>query len=78
MYVPTMKIKLYSILLLSGLFLISCKSPETETLNWYRGNLHTHTYWSDGDEFPEMVLDWYKSNGYDFIALSDHNTLARE
>jgi hypothetical protein len=25
-----------------------------------------------------MVLDWYKSNGYDFVALSDHNTMARE
>jgi hypothetical protein len=25
-----------------------------------------------------MVLDWYKSNGYDFVALSDHNTLAKD
>lgn len=43
---------------------------------WFKGNLHTHSYWSDGDEFPEMIMDWYKSNGYDFVALSDHNTLA--
>ncbi|MEX0291466.1 MAG: PHP domain-containing protein [Flavobacteriaceae bacterium] len=43
---------------------------------WYKGNLHTHSYWSDGDEFPEVILDWYKSKGYDFVALSDHNTLA--
>lgn len=43
---------------------------------WYRGNLHTHSYWSDGDDFPEMIVDWYKTNGYDFIALSDHNVLA--
>lgn len=41
--------------------------------NWYKGNLHTHTLWSDGDEYPEMVIDWYKSRGYDFIGLSDHN-----
>jgi hypothetical protein len=41
--------------------------------NWYKGNLHTHTIWSDGDEYPEMVIDWYKSRGYDFIGLSDHN-----
>ncbi|MCW5910772.1 MAG: histidinol-phosphatase [Cyclobacteriaceae bacterium] len=53
-------------------------APDKESLTWYKGNLHTHTYWSDGDEFPEMVLDWYKSNGYDFIALSDHNTLAQD
>ena len=35
-----------------------------------------HSYWSDGDEFPEMIMDWYKSHGYNFIALSDHNILA--
>jgi len=73
-----MKMKFHSALLLIGLSITSCKSPENETLTWYKGNLHTHTYWSDGDEFPEMVLDWYKSKGYDFVALSDHNTLARD
>jgi hypothetical protein len=46
------------------------------TTRWYKGNTHTHSYWSDGDDFPEMIMDWYKSNGYDFIALSDHNILA--
>src|SRR5690606_10186821 len=46
--------------------------------NWYKGNLHTHSYWSDGDEFPEMIMQWYKSEGYAFIALSDHNILAEE
>lgn len=73
-----MKIRFTLVFLLSGLFLITCKSPETKPLTWYKGNLHTHTYWSDGDEFPEMVLDWYKSQGYDFVALSDHNTVAQE
>ncbi|AKQ46178.1 histidinol phosphatase [Rufibacter radiotolerans] len=43
---------------------------------WYKGNLHTHSLWSDGDDFPEMIMDWYKSHGYDFVSLSDHNTLA--
>jgi hypothetical protein len=42
---------------------------------WFKGNLHTHTLWSDGDEYPEMVADWYKRNGYHFLALSDHNVL---
>ena len=42
---------------------------------WWKGNLHTHTLWSDGDDYPEMVVDWYKSRGYDFLALSDHNIL---
>ena len=73
-----MKIKYTFALVLSGFLLITCKAPETKQLTWYKGNLHTHTYWSDGDEFPEMVLDWYKSKGYDFIGLSDHNTVAQE
>ncbi|MBL7850119.1 MAG: histidinol-phosphatase [Cyclobacteriaceae bacterium] len=41
---------------------------------WYKGNLHTHSYWSDGDEFPERIMEWYKANGYNFVGLSDHNT----
>ena len=42
---------------------------------WFKGNLHTHTLWSDGDDYPEMVVDWYKGHGYNFLALSDHNVL---
>ncbi len=48
---------------------------EAQTTKWYKGNLHTHSYWSDGDEFPEMIMNWYKKQGYDFVALSDHNIL---
>ena len=40
---------------------------------WFKGNTHTHTLWSDGDAAPEVVVDWYKEHGYDFLALSDHN-----
>ncbi len=43
---------------------------------WYRGNLHTHSLWSDGNDFPEMIVDWYVRNDYDFLALSDHNILS--
>src|SRR5690606_27579431 len=54
----------------------ACNAPQESPKKWYKGNLHTHSYWSDGDEFPEMIMDWYKSHGYHFVALSDHNTLA--
>jgi hypothetical protein len=40
---------------------------------WYKGNLHTHTFWSDGKAFPEESVMWYKSRGYNFLGLSDHN-----
>jgi hypothetical protein len=53
---------------------IVCVSAQPAP-RWWKGNLHTHTLWSDGDDFPEMVVDWYKSHGYDFLALSDHNVL---
>jgi hypothetical protein len=42
---------------------------------WYKGNTHTHSLWSDGDGAPEHIADWYKSHGYDFLVLSDHNIL---
>ena len=44
---------------------------------WWKGNLHTHSLWSDGDDYPEMIVDWYKQRGYHFLALSDHNVLAQ-
>ena len=42
---------------------------------WYKGNIHTHSLWSDGDDFPEMISDWYRQRDYNFLAISDHNTL---
>jgi hypothetical protein len=50
---------------------------EPQPAVWWKGNLHTHTLWSDGDDYPEMVADWYKSRGYHFLALSDHNVLSQ-
>ena len=44
-------------------------------LNWYKGNIHTHTTKSDGDETPEKVCEWFEKHGYDFLVLSDHNHL---
>ncbi|MEB2786671.1 histidinol-phosphatase [Algoriphagus persicinus] len=60
------------------LCVFSCNSikQSESTKKWYKGNLHTHSYWSDGDDYPEMIMDWYKSHEYDFVVLSDHNTLA--
>jgi hypothetical protein len=42
---------------------------------WFKGNLHTHSLWSDGDDYPEMIADWYKRNGYHFLGISDHNVI---
>ncbi len=65
--------------LVSIIAIVSCgERKSTFQKQWFKGNLHTHSYWSDGDEFPEVIMDWYKSNGYQFVALSDHNILAED
>jgi len=46
-------------------------------MQWYRGNLHTHSLWSDGDDFLENIALWYRDHGYDFLCFTDHNVLAR-
>ncbi|WP_198679984.1 PHP domain-containing protein [Aureibaculum luteum] len=65
--------KLITLLIL--VCMVSCTPKEKPTKKWLKGNLHAHSYWSDGDDFPEMIMDWYKTNSYDFTVLSDHNTL---
>jgi hypothetical protein len=42
-------------------------------LRWFKGNTHAHTTGSDGDSPPGVVASWYKSHGYQFLVLSDHN-----
>lgn len=51
--------------------------PADASPRWWKGNIHTHTLWSDGNDFPEMVAEWYRVRGYNFLALSDHNVLAQ-
>lgn len=42
---------------------------------WYKGNTHTHTINSDGDSTPDEVVQWYRTHGYQFLVLTDHNFL---
>lgn len=57
-----------------GLLVTGACAPR-DTRAWYKGNLHTHTTFSDGDTEPEGVINWYVDHGYNFLALTDHNTL---
>ena len=44
---------------------------------WYRGDLHTHTNHSDADDFPVAdLLATARQAGFDFIFLTDHNTIS--
>lgn len=47
--------------------------PAIQSGEWFKGNTHSHTTGSDGDSPPEVVANWYKTHGYRFLVLSDHN-----
>lgn len=51
--------------------------PANPEPRWFKGNLHTHSLWSDGNDYPEMIVDWYRRQNYQFLALSDHNILSQ-
>ena len=65
-------------LVIAALRVAGAADPELANAapKWWKGNLHTHTLWSDGDDFPEMVAAWYRDHDYHFLALSDHNIFA--
>ncbi|MEW4490142.1 hypothetical protein AB1L42_18805 [Thalassoglobus sp. JC818] len=53
---------------------LAAQSPKS--LTWYKGNLHTHSHWSDGDDYLENIALWYRDQGYEFLVFTDHNVLA--
>ncbi len=63
--------------ILCALSMVALPMAALSDEQWFKGNTHTHSLWSDGNDFPEMIADWYKKQGYDFLVLSDHNTLSR-
>ena len=42
---------------------------------WYRGDFHVHTNKSDGDYPPSLVTRLAEAEGFDFYAVTDHNTI---
>ncbi len=62
--------------LTSIVFALAAVTLSAAEARWWKGNLHTHSLWSDGDDYPEMIADWYRANGYHFLGISDHNLLA--
>ncbi|HEY3340916.1 MAG TPA: CehA/McbA family metallohydrolase [Anaerolineae bacterium] len=47
---------------------------QTGQTFWLKGNLHTHTTMSDGELTPAQAIAAYERLGYDFLAISDHDT----
>jgi hypothetical protein len=49
---------------------------RTSGPGWYRGDLHRHTDHSDAVWPPEAMVADARARGYDFAALTDHNTVS--
>jgi hypothetical protein len=47
--------------------------PHPAEPNWYRGDLHQHTIYSDGDSYPHEVAAIAYQTGLDFYGITDHN-----
>ena len=59
----------------AGLPAIAANAALPGKKRWYKGNMHCHTYWSDGRAFPDQAIRSYRDAGYDFCAVTDHNRI---
>ena len=48
-------------------------NPFTRPGRFYRGVFHCHTTNSDGARSVESATTWYAEQGYDVVAITDHN-----
>lgn len=48
--------------------------PDLVSRYPFRGDLHMHTCRSDGKQAPAIVAAEYRKNGYDFLAITDHDS----
>jgi len=60
---------------LLSLFLSLIALPLSASAEWFKGQTHTHTLWSDGDAPPDYVAKWFKDNDYNFLVMSEHHFL---
>jgi hypothetical protein len=51
--------------------------PAART-GWIRGDLHCHTIYSDGDSWPDEMLDAGGAAGLDFLGVTDHNNVGHQ
>jgi hypothetical protein len=48
-----------------------------EVRRWYKGDLHNHSHHSDGRHLLANVFRFAREHHFDFIAVTDHNTVAQ-
>jgi len=69
--------RVHQVALFAVVLLVATACSDSTDGQWYRGNTHTHSLWSDGDAAPEAVVAWYRENGYAWLSLTDHDVLLR-
>ena len=53
--------------------MIHISTSYSDSQTWYKGNLHTHTTFSDGTRDIEEIIADYDDRGCDFLGISDHD-----
>jgi len=51
--------------------------PEARA-GWLRGDLHCHTLYSDGDSWPQEMLQAAGAAGLDYLGVTDHNNVGHQ
>lgn len=57
-------------------FNIYALDSDLYELRPFRGDMHVHTYGSDGKEDARYVVSSYRRVGFDFLAITDHRNYA--
>ena len=57
--------------LLLGVMLIDAP-PSDAQARWFKGNTHAHSLNSDGDVPVDEVVRWYRTRGYHFTFITEH------
>jgi hypothetical protein len=75
----TTKMKLRIPIIASAILMTGILSgfQKNQLPRFLKGNMHTHSFWSDGNTYPEEVARWYRDHGYQFLAITDHNLLQK-
>lgn len=50
--------------------------PDLAGLRPYKGDLHLHSFYSDGENSPAVMAAACRGKGFDFMALTDHGKFA--
>src|SRR6266536_3027 len=49
--------------------------PAAPAAKWYKGNTHSHSWNTDADIPPDNIVRWYREQKYNFLVLTDHDTV---